>query len=474
MTFTLPSPSVPDVRRRARRRATARRALATLAPLAFSTLLGSCDRTPPVPPAPRVMLLAVDGADWTVIDLLIADGALPTWERVLREGAHGTLRTIEPIFSPVVWATVSTGQPPEVHGIQSFTVPVDGKPIPVTSNLVRAPRLWDMLSSRNRTVGVIGWWTTWPATPVDGFLVSERTWPITFSEHGMPVTSHEVPELDRRTYPETLYDGIASEIVTRRDLSRGSVAEATRVDVSGPLGTVDNRGPSVADVYAKDLTFVRMARRLVPSVRPDFFTLYLELPDVMAHYFWDSWRYSRWARFGEPTRWTDPPKNMPPDFAQYVGENFERAFRFVDDTLAELIAMADDSTTIVIVSDHGYGENESGEKLHIGDGLHAANPHWHRLEGILAAWGYGVAPGAEVDGSVYDVVPTLLYAMGEPIGEDLQGDVLTGLFEPGFVRRPAVTAPPYRLEASPEDALPVSSGDDEAYRELLRSLGYLD
>jgi len=284
--------------------------LALLAPLVFVALGAGCaPEGDAPPPAARVILLGVDGADWTVIERLIDDGRLPHFAEMRRDGASGVLRSHEPIFSPVVWASISTGVTPEVHGVTSFTVDVDGRPVPVTSNLVRAPRVWDILGDAGHTVGVIGWWSTWPATDVNGFLLSDRTWPITFGEHGTPVTSHDVPEIPHRTFPEPLVDSLDSLIVRREDLSPEHLA---RLDVSGPLGTVDNAGPSVADVYAKDLTFTAMSRHLYPAVRPDFFTVYLEITDVMAHYFWDSWRYSRHRRFGEPTVFTSPPKGMPP------------------------------------------------------------------------------------------------------------------------------------------------------------------
>lgn len=432
-------------------------------------LAGCGSPEPPGARVPRVILLGVDGADWEVIDRLIADGLLPNLARMKAEGAHGVLESHEPIFSPVVWASIGTGKPPADHGITSFTVEGADGPVPVTSNLVAAPRIWEILGARDHTVGVIGWWTTWPAEPVHGFLCSDRSWPLTMSEHGMPVTSHEVAEVPRRTFPEDLQARIDSLVLTRHDLTD---AHLEIVDVSGPLGTVDNRGPAVADVLAKDLTFRRFARALYPSVRPDFFTLYLELPDVMSHYFWDSWRYSRYRRFGEPTRFDTPPKGMPEELAEYVGVNFERSYVLADEVLGELLDMADDSTMVVVVSDHGYGENEDGRELHIGDGLQARNPHWHRLDGVILATGCGVAPGTDLGrASVFDVTPTLLHAMGVPVGRDMPGTVLEALFAPDF-RRPVDTVPSHDATRRRGDE-PADVPGDDGMMKLLRSLGYV-
>lgn len=426
---------------------------------------------PSVPPAPRVVLLAVDGADWDVIDPLIDEGRLPSFARMKREGAHGDLRSIEPIFSPVVWATISTGKLPAKHGITSFTTELDGRPVPVTSNLVRASRVWDILGRRGHDVGVIGWWTTWPATPVNGFLVTERAWPLTFGTHGWPVatdSAQATPDLERLTFPEGLFDQLRSLILTRE-----SVPADGYVDVRGPLATVNENGPSTGDMYAKDLTFARFAERLLPLTRPDFFSLYLELPDVMAHYFWPFWRYYRHVEHGEPTTFSEPP-NGDPGTSAAVGRNYEGAYALADDVLGRLLETAGDSTLVLVVSDHGYGENVSGAPLHVGDGLHSDLAHWHTPDGVLLAWGYGVREGTAIEGArVTDITPTILHAMGEAVASDMDGRVLGELFTKGFARRALATVPTYD-DGPVGDGRPLPAAGDSAQIELLRSLGYVD
>jgi hypothetical protein len=417
-----------------------------------------------------VILIGVDGADWEVIDRLIADGLMPNAARMKAEGAYGTLASMEPLFSPVVWASIATGKTPEKHGIQSFTVSVDDRAIPVTANLFRAERVWDILSRRERTVGIAGWWTSWPATPVNGFLCSDRLWPVRFGKTGMPVTSDSVKAMPNRTYPEELAATLDPFIVERHELTEDDLR---RLDVTGPLGTVNRDGPCVADVYAKDLTFLRVGLELRAKTNPDFFSVYFELPDVMAHYFWDSWRYSRFARFQEPTEYRTPPKNMAPEVADYVGRNFERGYSFVDEAIGAFLSAASESTLVLVVSDHGYGENADRKRLHIGDRLYASNPHWHRPNGILLAWGYGVRQGPCEGASVLDITPTLLYAMGEPVGRDMDGKVLLDLFEDRFTLRPPEFVDTHEPADRPIEVRPVPSVHDEEYREMLRSLGYI-
>ena len=60
----------------------------------------------------------------------------------------------------------------------------------------------------------------------------------------------------------------------------------------------------------------------------------------------------------------------------------------------------------------------------------------HRLDGILLAMGPGIRRGAKISGAtIYDLMPTWLYALGQPIPGDLEGKVLSELFSDARVGR---------------------------------------
>src|SRR2546427_384937 len=48
----------------------------------------------------RVVVFGIDGADWQVIEPLVARGRLPHFKRLIEEGATGTLLSMEPSASP--------------------------------------------------------------------------------------------------------------------------------------------------------------------------------------------------------------------------------------------------------------------------------------------------------------------------------------------------------------------------------------
>ncbi len=55
------------------------------------------------------MIFGIDGADWKVIEPLVARGRLPHFRRLIEEGATGTLQSMEPSASPSLWTTIATG-----------------------------------------------------------------------------------------------------------------------------------------------------------------------------------------------------------------------------------------------------------------------------------------------------------------------------------------------------------------------------
>jgi predicted AlkP superfamily phosphohydrolase/phosphomutase len=98
----------------------------------------------------------------------------------------------------------------------------------------------------------------------------------------------------------------------------------------------------------------------------------------------------------------------------------------------------------------------------------------HKLEGILVVAGEHVKKNAFIDGArIVDLTPTILYAMGQPIPDDMDGRVLTELFEETFVRANAPMMTKAAEIMSGDEELIDRSVDDDLILERLRGLGYV-
>lgn len=97
----------------------------------------------------------------------------------------------------------------------------------------------------------------------------------------------------------------------------------------------------------------------------------------------------------------------------------------------------------------------------------------HRMNGILFVRGPGVKAGAAVDGArIIDMAPTILYNLGLPVPDDMDGAVLEAAYAPEVFERVPVTFSAGEGGAKGDE--PDYSAEDQAeIEERLRSLGYL-
>lgn len=102
------------------------------------------------------------------------------------------------------------------------------------------------------------------------------------------------------------------------------------------------------------------------------------------------------------------------------------------------------------------------------------NSGGHRLNGVLVAQGEHIRSGVVLDqAKIYDVLPSLLYSLGLSIPTDVDGQLITGLFEPQYLQ---ACPPRYHRVASPQEQGPSVEFTREEQAEVearLRSLGYL-
>ena len=105
----------------------------------------------------------------------------------------------------------------------------------------------------------------------------------------------------------------------------------------------------------------------------------------------------------------------------------------------------------------------------------------HRPVGIFAARGPGIRKGAQADElSILDVAPTVLYSLGVPIPEQIQGRVPEEIYEPAALqlqpveRASTVPAGNEVGHASNGVTPTISPEDEQVVLERLRELGYIE
>jgi len=97
----------------------------------------------------------------------------------------------------------------------------------------------------------------------------------------------------------------------------------------------------------------------------------------------------------------------------------------------------------------------------------------HRMHGVMIGNANGVKAGTQLEAArIYDVAPTLLYLMGEPVPNDMDGRVLTEVISEAHL-----SANPIRYsradETAPPDAIEYSDAENAEIIESLKHLGYI-
>jgi len=99
----------------------------------------------------------------------------------------------------------------------------------------------------------------------------------------------------------------------------------------------------------------------------------------------------------------------------------------------------------------------------------------HKLNGIFMAYGDVIKRGSELKGAqIIDLAPTILYMMGEPIPDSMDGKVLTDILKEDYLNKN-----PIRFRKTEHDDVARQGGaytDEEAekVRKRLQGLGYIE
>jgi hypothetical protein len=399
-----------------------------------------------------VILVGVDGADWRVIDPLLADGDLPNLRRLIDGGVRGELATFRGANSAVLWASIYTGRSPADHAIHDFyrvrlagmrhgVWPVHRSFFKELAGLLdrtggaarlaerdtvdradlEAPLLWEVVGILGETIGV-----------VDGYLYA-----------------YPAPPLAR---PESFFLAYGAGDFFKR--LRGGERE-TPTD----LVQVYVRPPALLARLAAELSLPEFGWQsaallsLLETGQPAFVNLYTHEPDAVQHLYWRA--HEPRAFFG-----------VVPDEVAREGQRIPDFYRRLDAFLGELVERMAPGTVLIVASDHGH----SPTLLHAMD-----TQHRHGPPGILLLYGGPVAAGLTLESAhILDLFPTALHLLGYPVPRDAAGRVLAGAFTGGFAAVPVAGVATYdSLPVPTSTATPADRERNEEELEKLRALGYI-
>ena len=406
--------------------------------------------------AKRVLLVGWDAADWKVITPLLDAGKMPALQSLVERGVMGNIATLDPPFSPMLWTSIATGHTADRHSIVHFVQPTEdgasAQPVLGTSRKVKA--LWNILGQEGLRSNVVGWWPSHPAEPIRGAMVSNF-----FQTANAPANEAWVPP------PGTVHPPELEETLLGLRVHPGELTGNHLGPFIPDIGRVnlkeDRRPLSVVRAIADSASVHAAATYLMETTEWDLTAVYYDAIDHLGHGFM---RYH------------------PPQMASVSDEDYERyrgvveaGYRFHDMMLEQLLTLAGDDATVVLLSDHGFHSDHLRPAVvprHVPAGAAAE----HRSFGVLCMAGPGIRRDERVNGAgLLSIAPTVLTLLGLPVGEDMPAAPLVQAFEepPAFETIPSWEDRPGDDGRHPAGAVADPWSQHEAVRQLVE-LGYLD
>ncbi len=263
----------------------------------------------------RIMILGFDGATLDLIRPWAEAGILPTFKRLMSEGAWGNLRSIMPPVTPASWTAMATGMNQGKHGLFDF-FQRDGHgldSVPVKASDRHGDTLWNLLSAAGYRVTVFNVPASYPPDHTNGLMISGLLTPADAKDASWPPQLQQelqaaVPEFNFA--PPGIY-------------SKGQDLEFVQA------------------VHALNLTTLKATRWLMARQPWDFFCSIFMGTDIISHFMWRNMETGA--------------ANAPAAFRPRLTNAIQDCYRDMDDAVAQLLDELGPQTDVIIMSDHGFG-----------------------------------------------------------------------------------------------------------------------
>jgi predicted AlkP superfamily phosphohydrolase/phosphomutase len=263
----------------------------------------------------KTIVIGLDGGTFDLLDPLVEKGVLPNLKGLMDRGVRGKLRTVIPPGTGPAWSSIVTGLDPSNHGIFDLIVRAVGSYNLgfLNARSLRAPTVWDVVGTFGGKVLVLNVPMTYPPKEVNGYLVSGLL---------TPAGSQAC------TYPADL-------IATLKSMEPGYKIVPAQAFSPGRVGAFLDELEEVFEAKA------RILKGLLKGSDWQFVMQVFNETDFLQHALWYI---------------IDPghPRYDPALHRRYAGR-IEGFYGKVDALIGEVVEMAGEDASIVVISDHGHG-----------------------------------------------------------------------------------------------------------------------
>lgn len=163
----------------------------------------------------RLIAIGLDSATLDVILPLVKDGLLPTFKKLIQEGAYGVLESTIPPITPCAWETAMTGVNPGRHNIfDFFSYPANYQVEVLTSKDRAALAVWDYLAHFGKKSIVFNYPMGYPPPKIEGIFISGMNTPGVNTNFTFP---QAIKKEILKKVPDYKIDVLGDHIINGRD-----------------------------------------------------------------------------------------------------------------------------------------------------------------------------------------------------------------------------------------------------------------
>jgi predicted AlkP superfamily phosphohydrolase/phosphomutase len=261
---------------------------------------------------PRTFIIGLDGSTFNIIHPLVRAGCLPHLSKLMAQGAYGSLEAWPNMSSASSWSSIVTGYNPGQHGIYNFNdAPIQKGPKWHSMNASERKKdpFWRFLSAAGQSVGVINVPISYPADRIHGFMLAGMDSPSMHS-HGFAHPPDLLDEL-RRQGIDYVIDVPTPSVIRHLETHQCPVHVQRMVD-------------------AQARTILHLMKTRPWDVLMAVFTA----PEKVQHFFY-------------------PDQHGSVDTSDWIP--IRQLYEQIDSFLGEALGLINENTTILIISDHGFG-----------------------------------------------------------------------------------------------------------------------
>jgi len=266
----------------------------------------------------KVIVVGLDGATFTLLQPLMDEGKMPNLRKIIGNGASGILHSTHPPLTAPAWSSFATGKNPGKHGAHDFVIRnKNGDMVIINSKRIKGKKIWNILGEYNKKVGVIHFPISYPPEEVNGFMITGFISP---------------PEAGNYTYPSELFSEILRET--------GDYIFNVKVPVESRWRKLSLEEVKLfIDKLCKEIELRHNTLKYLTKTREwDFLYVLFMSFDKVQHVLW---KYLS----GEEK---DSRKKEIYKYAL-------KCYKQIDDIMGDILEGIDDHTTLIIISDHGFG-----------------------------------------------------------------------------------------------------------------------